>query len=121
MLAEDVKTVTDGGGEFTAALKPIVGVRQVAQFFARLAASRTDPMGFEFRSINEFPAIVLTFESTPAAAARRRLHGRPPRLVISIDLDEAGLIAAVRVIASSTKLRTVGPVVSFAKTHPALV
>jgi RNA polymerase sigma factor (sigma-70 family) len=111
MLAEDVKTVTDGGGEFTAALKPIVGAERVAQFFARLAASRTERMSFAVRSINEFPAIVLEFQSTPKAEARRRLHRRPPRLVISVDLEKAGLISTVRVFASATKLRTVGPVV----------
>jgi hypothetical protein len=91
-------------------LRPIVGVGRVAQFVARLVASRTDRIRVAFRLINEFPAIVLEFESTPAAEARRRLHRRPPQLVISIDLDAAGLIAAVQVVASPAKLRTVGRV-----------
>ncbi|HWW84237.1 MAG TPA: sigma-70 family RNA polymerase sigma factor [Vicinamibacterales bacterium] len=111
MLAKDVEAVTDGGGEFTAAPKPIVGIRRVAQFFARLAASRTDRMGIALRSINGFPALVLEFESTPEADARRRARRRPPRLVVTINVNEAGLISGVRVFASSTKLERVGPVV----------
>src|SRR5262249_30184804 len=110
MLAADVKTVTDGGGEFTALLKPISGVGRVAQFFARLAASRTDTLTAAFRAINEFPALVIEFEATPEAEARRALHRRPPRIVISVDLDNADLISMVRVVASSTKLKTMSPV-----------
>lgn len=110
MLAEDVKTVADGGGEFTAVLKPISGVARVAQFFARLASSRMERSIATFRSINEFPAIVLEFEKSPEAEARRALHRRPPRLVISVDLNDVGLISTVRVIASATKLKGVGPV-----------
>lgn len=109
MLAEDVKAVSDGGGEFTAALRPIVGVGHVTQFFARLAASRIERSTVAFRSINEFPAIVLDFEPTPGAEKRRSLHRRPPRLVISVELNESGLISMVRVIANSNKLKAVGP------------
>ena len=99
MLAADVQAVTDGGGEFTASLRPIVGAGGVAQFFARLAASRSGRMHVAIRSVNEFPAALLEFESP-----RGR---RPPRLLLSIDLDRAGLIANVRVIASSTKLAAI--------------
>jgi RNA polymerase sigma factor (sigma-70 family) len=109
MLAEDVKAISDGGGEFTAALRPIEGVARTAQFFARLAASRVERSTVALRSINEFPAIMLEFEGTPEAEERRHLHRRPPRLVISVDLNEAGLISMVRVIASSTKLKAIAP------------
>jgi RNA polymerase sigma-70 factor (ECF subfamily) len=110
MLAAGVTAVSDGGGEFTAVLRPIEGARRVAQFFARLAASRIERSTVAFRSINEFPAIVLHFEATPGAQARRRLHRRPPRLVIGVDLNDAGLISMVRVIASSSKLKAIAPV-----------
>ena len=100
MLAADVKAVTDGGGEFTASRRPVVGARQVALFFARLAASRTGRLDVSIRSINEFPAALLEFTS-----ARSR---RPPRLVVSIDVNPAGLISNVRVTASATKLLALG-------------
>src|SRR5262249_22561154 len=90
----------DGGGEFTAALTPIVGAAAVARLFARLAASRDGAVSLAIRSINLFPAAVLDFEASP----RRR----PRRVSLSVDVDANGLIAAVRVIASSQKLASLG-------------
>jgi RNA polymerase sigma-70 factor (ECF subfamily) len=96
MLAADVNAVTDGGGEFTASLHPIAGAARVARFFARLAASRPGRIAASIRSINHLPTAWFVFESP-----RGR---RPPRLMLGIDLDAAGLISNVRVIASATKL-----------------
>jgi len=96
MLAADAKAVTDGGGEFTASPIPIVGAFRVARFFSRLAASRTGRVDVEFRSINRQAAAVFGF---PQARGRRA-----PRLLLSVDLDRAGSIANVWVIASATKL-----------------
>jgi RNA polymerase sigma-70 factor (ECF subfamily) len=101
MLAADVRAVTDGGGEFTAARHPVVGRARVARFFARLAASRLSPPRITLRTLNGFPAAVLDFEA--------RLARRPPRLVLSADLDRKGLVAALRVIASSSKLSALAP------------
>ena len=96
MLAADVKAVTDGGGEFTAAVHPIVGAARVAKFFGRLAASRTGLTGVIIRSVNQSPAALFEFESP-----RGR---RPPRLLLSIDVDADGLIRDVWAIANSAKL-----------------
>jgi len=105
MLTADVKAVTDGGGQITASRRPIVGAGPVARFFARLAASRTGHLEVSIRSINQFPAAFLEF-----SPARGR---RPRRLVLSIDVNPAGLISNVRVIANATKLlalRTTSPI-----------
>ncbi len=99
MLAEDVKVVTDGGGEFSALLRPLVGRTTVARFFERLASSRTGRMQVDIRPINEFPTALLEFESP-----RGR---RPPRLALSLDVDRRGFVARVRVIASSRKLAAI--------------
>jgi RNA polymerase sigma-70 factor (ECF subfamily) len=96
MLTEDVKAVTDGGGEFTAATSPIVGRTAVTRLFSRLAQSRHGGVTIAIRSINLFPTAVLEFD---AAQGRR-----PRRIALSVDVDRNGLIAAVRVIASSQKL-----------------
>jgi RNA polymerase sigma-70 factor (ECF subfamily) len=96
MLAADAKATTDGGGEFTASRVPIVGAFRVARFFSRLAASRTGSAHVEIRSINGQAAALFDF---PQARGRRA-----PRLLLSVDLDRAGSIANVWVIASSTKL-----------------
>lgn len=99
MLAADVRAVADSGGEFTASARPIVGAARVALFFARLSASRSGRMDFAIRTINGFPAAVLNFSATTGR--------RPPRLLLSLDLDRAGLVANLRIIASSTKLAAI--------------
>src|SRR5262249_47570805 len=84
MLAADVRAVTDGGGEFTALLHPIVGASRVARFFGRLAASRAGAATAWIRSMNGFPAALLEFEEA---------HGhRPPRLLLAIEIDRYGFI-----------------------------
>jgi len=102
MLAADVRAVTDGGGEVTASPTPIVGIKRIARFFARLAASRTGRTDVAYRSINQFPAAIFDFE--PLMAGRR---GR--RLLLSIEVDGAGLIRSVRVIANPAKLAALHP------------
>jgi RNA polymerase sigma-70 factor (ECF subfamily) len=96
MLAADVRSLSDGGGEFTAARRPIVGPIRVARFFARLAASRQGPAHVTLRTLNAFPAAIVEFESPSVR--------RPPRIVVSLEVNGEGRIAAIRVIASSRKL-----------------
>ena len=99
MLASDVRAVSDGGGEFTASTRAILGPARVARFFARLAASRPGPMHITMPSLNGFPAALFEFQVSPGR--------RPPRLVLSVDVNADGLISAVRVIVSSGKLAAV--------------
>ena len=99
MLAADVRAVSDGGGEFTATTRAILGPGRVARFFARLAASRPGPIHITMPSLNGFPAAQFEF----AVSAGRR----PPRLVLSVDVNASGLISDMRVIANSTKLAAV--------------
>jgi RNA polymerase sigma-70 factor (ECF subfamily) len=99
MLAADVRAVSDGGGEFTATTRAILGPARVARFFARLAASRPGPIHITMPSINGFPAAQFAFHVSPGR--------RPPRLVLSVDVNGSGLISAVRVIVSSTKLAAI--------------
>jgi RNA polymerase sigma-70 factor (ECF subfamily) len=95
MLAADAKVVTDGGGEFTALLHPVFGADAVARFFVRLSASRAR-VRVAIRSINEVPAALLEFGSPQGR--------RPPRVVLSVELDRGGRIAVIRVVASTKKL-----------------
>ncbi len=96
MLAADVRALADGGGEFTATRRPILGPAGVARFFTRLAASRPGPAHVTVRTLNAFPAAVLEFESL--------LARRPPRFVLSVEVNGEGQVAVIRVIASSKKL-----------------
>lgn len=96
MLAADVRAVTDGGGEFTAAKRPIVGVAQVARFFLKLSQSRPARPRTTIRVINGLPAALLEFEG--------QLGKRPPRLLLGLNLDRAGRIVAFHVIVNRGKL-----------------
>jgi RNA polymerase sigma factor (sigma-70 family) len=96
MLAADVKAVTDGGGEFAASRRPVLGAARVARFFARLAASRRGVTRITIRSVNQLPAAFFEF-----ALSQGR---RAPKLLLALDVDDAGLISSVWVVASSKKL-----------------
>lgn len=96
MLAARVRAVTDGGGEFAASLRPVLGVAAVARFFIRLAASRHGGMRVTIRSVNEFPAALFEFAESPGR--------RAPKLLLALNVDDADLISNLWVIASSSKL-----------------
>ena len=58
MLAADVKAVTDGG-EFTAVLRTITGVRRVRAVLRAPRRVGSGRMHADIRSINGFPAAVV--------------------------------------------------------------
>ncbi len=102
MLASDVQTVTDANGEFTALFRPLVGPLRVAKFFAQFASSRrTDNVVVTIRELNGLPSADIE-----VASPRGR---RPPRLLLGIDLDSAGHIVTIWIIASAGKLAAVPP------------
>jgi RNA polymerase sigma factor (sigma-70 family) len=102
MLAADIVALTDGGSEFTATKRPILGAARVARFFARLAASRSGFIRVAFRMLNGFPALVFDFE--PSTIGRRS-----PRLVLTADVNSAGQIHRLRAITNPVKLAAVSP------------
>ena len=100
MLATDVRTTTDANGEFTALAKPLVGRLRVATFFAQFAESRRrDDATFARRQINGLPAVDI---QVPSPRGRR-----PPRLLLSVDLNAAGDILNIWIVASPPKLAAV--------------
>lgn len=99
MLAADIRAVTDAGGEFTASPYPIIGAADVAQFFVRLAVSRTAGTRIRVMDLNGFPAALVEFGEP--------MGRRPPRLVLAADLDARGFISALWVIANPQKLTAV--------------
>ena len=96
LLAEDVKTTTDGGGEFRSALRTIVGRDKVARFYLAIA---TIGQGHRTRvvTLNGLPAVVIDTEVVPPRVA--------PRSVIQVDVDDAGLIRHIYVVSATDKLR----------------
>jgi len=64
LLAEDVKVLSDGGGEFLAARKPVVGRARVVQFYRNLLTRHAPPdLRAEARVLNGAAAVVV--EGTP--------------------------------------------------------
>jgi RNA polymerase sigma-70 factor (ECF subfamily) len=98
MLAADVRMLSDGGGEFAAALQPILGRHKVARLFMVQSAKRQGRDTFDFRTLNGSPAVVV--EGTAPA-------GQAARFVIQIDVGSDGLIRAIGVVLATSKLRGV--------------
>jgi RNA polymerase sigma-70 factor (ECF subfamily) len=96
LLAKDVRLLSDGGGEFVTALKPVEGRDKVTRLVLGLAAKRILPSGVSFPRLNGAPAVVLDF-----AGARPPL---PPRVVWECRLDGDGRIAELYWISASRKL-----------------
>jgi RNA polymerase sigma-70 factor (ECF subfamily) len=101
LLARDVRMTSDGGGEFAAALRPVLGRERVTRFYASLAA-RGRSLGLpapaiDRRRLNGLPSLVLRFGPLPKPYA--------PVLVLQCRLDADGRIAEVWNVSASAKLR----------------
>src|SRR5262245_5027783 len=99
LLAPDVRTLTDGGGEFHAARKPIVGRERVARFYRRLTEQRAPDQQVFVRMVNGLPALIIDFGSLDAGYAR---HG-----VIALDVSDNGLVRRVHSVLATSKLTAV--------------
>jgi RNA polymerase sigma-70 factor, ECF subfamily len=102
-LADDARAISDGGGEFVAALKPVVGKERVARFFLGVQKKFRANGRYELRALNGEPALVADFDS--------RVKGAAPRLVMRCETDAAGLIRRVHMVLATRKLthvRSVG-------------
>jgi RNA polymerase sigma-70 factor (ECF subfamily) len=96
LLAEDVRALSDGGGEYVAALQPVRGRDKVARFMLGLAARFPAGVQVEWRECNGLPAALLyTRPSDPRWAARS---------VFQLLLDEDGRVAQVLAILATRKL-----------------
>jgi RNA polymerase sigma-70 factor (ECF subfamily) len=96
LLAEDVLSLSDGGGETRAALNPIRGRDKVLRLVLGLAAkSKTEPR-FVIRSLNGLPAVLVEgLRSITTNATRYTLH---------IEVDDAGLITGLHAVLLPRKL-----------------
>ena len=111
MLASDVRAVTDGGGEFSASRRPIVGPARVARFFVKLRESRPRLGNVRIVELNGFPAALIEFDAP--------MGRRPPRVALAVDVDRNGLITRLWGIANSQKLSAIRFSRSFARSPQA--
>jgi RNA polymerase sigma-70 factor (ECF subfamily) len=97
MLAADARGLSDGAGEYHAALLPIMGRRNVSRWLLGLSV-KGGAQQVGYRMLNGLPAVLATTQ---------RRQGFAPRFTFQIELDADGRIAAVHVVLASRKLRAV--------------
>jgi RNA polymerase sigma-70 factor, ECF subfamily len=96
LLADSVRTITDGGGEFTALHQPMVGREEVMHLHLRVAKRRAAGARIELRQINGEPAVLIEYASAEAKQA--------PRILMRCELDPRGLIMELHTILATRKL-----------------
>jgi RNA polymerase sigma-70 factor, ECF subfamily len=101
LLAEDVRALSDGGEEFLAARKPIVGRAKVALAYVKFARGAPAGLRAEVRRLNGLPALVT---EQPA------LGKLPPRYVLQCAVDAEGRIVAVYSVLATGKLTALAPI-----------
>jgi RNA polymerase sigma-70 factor (ECF subfamily) len=99
LLVDSVRTVADGGGQYTALRGPLVGRDKVALLHLRVAKRRSAGARIELRLLNGLPAAVIVY-----ASAERR---QAPRAVLRCDVDVDGRIVALHSILAERKLSAV--------------
>jgi RNA polymerase sigma-70 factor (ECF subfamily) len=101
LLAEDVVSLSDGGGEFHAARRPVRGPDAVTRLFFGVARQGGRVVATEIRTLNGLPALVAELEP--------RGKGWTPRIVIQCEVDAAGRITRLYGVLASRKLTAVAP------------
>jgi RNA polymerase sigma-70 factor, ECF subfamily len=98
LLAEDVRTTSDGGGQFRSALRTIVGRENVMRFYLAVAGYAADGV-LKIAALNGIPSAVVDIPS-PAA-------GIAPRFTLTVELNRDGKIAHLYVVSATQKLTAV--------------
>ncbi len=99
LLADDVRSITDGGGRYTALREPLVGKAPVARFHLETARRRAPISQTELRWINGVAALVV--ETRPLRPQMA------PRLVLRCEVDADGRIRELHTILAPRKLTAV--------------
>jgi RNA polymerase sigma-70 factor (ECF subfamily) len=94
ILAQDVRALTDAGGEFLAARKVVQSRKSVTSLMLGLA--KFQPTRVELRQVNGEPALLLELPPTPLRTARRGL--------LRIEIDDAGCIRELQGVFATRKL-----------------
>jgi RNA polymerase sigma-70 factor (ECF subfamily) len=94
ILAEDVRAQTDAGGEFLAARKIVASRESVTSLL--LGITKIMPTWVGIRRLNGEPALLIEVPPTHLRTARH--------LVLRVELDDAGCIRELQVLAATRKL-----------------
>jgi RNA polymerase sigma-70 factor (ECF subfamily) len=94
LLAQDARSLSDGGGEFHAARNPVIGRGKVARLCVGLA--RFVPEQAELRVLSGLPALVMELPPIGPGWARRS--------ILQCEIDAQGLIRRVYSVLATRKL-----------------
>jgi len=99
ILRDDVRALTDGGGEFYASMVELKGRAKVAQFFLKVASIRPPPTSVVFRVLNGSPAVVVELSPIRPREA--------PLSVIRVEIDDDGRIIEIHSVLATRKLSAI--------------
>jgi len=98
LLNENVRFLSDGAGEFNAAITPVVGRKQVAALFLGLARMSAPVVASELRVLNGLPAVVVERQPMPGFASR---------FTLQVEMDDKGRLSQIYIVLASRKLTAV--------------
>ena len=99
LLTDDVRSLTDGGGRYTALREPLLGRAAVVRFHLETARRRAPISSTEFRWINGVAGLVVVTRPLRPQMA--------PRLVLRCEVDADGRIRELHTILNPRKLTAV--------------
>jgi RNA polymerase sigma factor (sigma-70 family) len=99
LLADDVRSITDAGGRYTALHEPLIGKQPVIRFHLETARRRMPVSTTELRTINGVAALVVTTRPLRPQMA--------PRLVLRCEVDALGRIREIHTVLAPGKLTAV--------------
>jgi RNA polymerase sigma-70 factor (ECF subfamily) len=96
LLADGVTAISDGGGVYFAAGRPLVDRKQIVRFYTTVARHRLPVKSTEIRILNGLPAVLIEFGD--------EARGQAPRFAMALDVDGNGRIARIFAILAPRKL-----------------
>ncbi len=99
LLAADARQIGDGGGEFFAARKPIIGREKILLFNRHLQEKIAPQLKFTWRVVNGLPALVTEIPGVHAGFA--------PRFVMTCQLNASGQIERIYTVLATRKLAAI--------------
>ena len=96
LLSEDALSLSDGGGEVAAALRPVRGRRNVLRLFTGLAKKTKGMPRVMVGDFNGLPAVLVELGA--------RGKGFATRFTLHLELDRSGLINRLSIVLAPSKL-----------------
>ena len=98
LLADDVKTTTDGGGRVQVGAAGVVGRDNVSRLYLAITPGR-EGTRVELKTVNGLPAALVRLDTAPEHVACR--------FVIQVELNAERRIAHIYLVLASSKLTAV--------------